>query len=561
MDNALTQHLGRLRTTLLNRTTRADLLEFVCKNTYLNGKPFSTKGHEYQERILSDVSQEIVIVKPSQIGLSELSLRIALGLVNMIPNFSLIYTLPTATMASLYTKTRLDPIINGSPVLREAVRGELDSSEAKQLGPNNFLYVRGAAVGNSAIGYPADCVINDEVDFSDPNILEMLGSRMTHSPYRWGIKLSTPTTEGGPIDAAFQESRQHYNMVRCEHCNHVFFPNYWDHVKIPGYTGELRDITKETLTRIRYQEAALRCPHCDKVPSLLPAHREWVISNPNKAYIAAGYKLTPFDAPTFISTPSLVAVSTKYQRLSQFKNFHLGETASDAESGVQPEDIDRAALTLEKSPFTSHVIGIDLGLTCHFIVAGMTPTGGMVVVHMERVPLARFRERYAQLAQEYRASIKVSDLQPYTDLILSMSDVDANLYGATYVTRQGMDVYTVHQRDADVNNALAGVRQVSIARNQLFDRLLADLRGGSLQLRKTADWDILKAHACDMKRASATLRNGEFTSMWQKSAKGHDHYWHAVAYAWVANQMRGLTVGAFMVGLPAISKFTVRHRG
>ena len=65
-----------------------------------------------------------------------------------------------------------------------------------------------------------------------------------------------------------------------------------------------------------------------------------------------------------------------------------------------------------------------------------------------------------------------------------------------------------------------------------------------------------------MKRASATLRNGEFTSLWQKSSKGHDHYHHTVAaYLSTACQMRGLASGALGSGAPLVSTFRLKQKG
>jgi hypothetical protein len=71
---------------------------------------------------------------------------------------------------------------------------------------------------------------------------------------------------------------------------------------------------------------------------------------------------------------------------------------------------------------------------------------------------------------------------------------------------------------------------------------------------------MFKSHLTDMKRASATLRNGEFTSMWQKSAKGRDHYHHALGYLWVAAQMRGLASGALAHGASMVSKFKLKQK-
>jgi hypothetical protein len=294
--------------------------------------------------------------------------------------------------------------------------------------------------------------------------------------------------------------------------------------------------------------------------SLLPDNREWVCENPTENHIAAGYQVSPFDAPTIITLPDLIVSSTKYSSKAKFRQFALGTPSADADSGLTVEDLDAIGVEMTSSPFSTHVMGIDLGLTCHFAVGGTDSQGRLGVVHYERVPLSKFRERYFQLKSEYRVSITVSDSQPYMDLILSISALDPNLFGALYVTRQGLELFDVKDREADPDSAMAGIRQVHINRNAVFDKFLADVRDSKVWIKKGPDWDLLKAHLQDMKRASATLRNGEFTSIWQKSSKGADHYHHTLAaYLATAAQMRGIASGALSSHGPAVSTFRLRR--
>lgn len=564
MNDLVTQHIARLRSQTTNRLSRKDLAMWITKNTYIGGRPFSFKDHEFQEKILQDTSQEIVIMKSAQLGLSEMSLRMALALVMLMPDsFAIGYTFPTASFASHYSKTRFDPIVRGSPSLRAAVRlTDLDNAESKAFGPGRFIFFKGAAVGNAAISDSLDLLIHDELDFSDPDIVGDYTSRLIHSLWKMKVKLSTPTYPGGPIDSAFQQSRRHFNFCRCDHCGERFIPSYYDHVKIPGWDKHLDEISRDNLHTINYQAAQLLCPSCFKPVSLQPEHREWVVENPTEAHIAAGYKVSPHDAPNVITLPNLIEASTSYASKAKFRQFSLGIPAADADSGLTEEDLDRISVQMAQSPFTTHVMGIDLGLTCHFMVGGLTPSGQLVVVHYERVPLKSFRERYGALKSQFRVSIVVSDIQPYTDLIMSMSEIDPNLFGARYVTRQGLEIYDVKVRDPDSDSAIEGVREISVNRNAVFDKVMSEVRpaDGSesgIVIRKLEDWNLVKSHMTDMKRASATLRNGEFTSIWQKSSKGNDHFHHAVAYLWIAAQIRGIAMGGMALGLPGLSTFKV----
>lgn len=113
-------------------------------------------------------------------------------------------------------------------------------------------------------------------------------------------------------------------------------------------------------------------------------------------------------------------------------------------------------------------------------------------------------------------------------------------------------------KEEDPDKAQLNVRQIALNRGALLDKLLAEARSGRIWLRKTPEWDTVKTHLQDLKRASATLRDGEFKSIWQKSSKGADHYMFSLLYLYVAAQLRGL-VGGGMPIVPGLS--TMRLRG
>jgi hypothetical protein len=538
---------------------RTDLSKWVAKNTFMNGRPFSYVGHEFQQRILDDPSQEIVIIKSAQLGISEMSMRMALGMVMTMPDaFSVGYIFPTAGFSQQYMSTRMEPIIQGSPVLRAAMgTSDIDSAAVKTFGVGRQLYAKGCSSGNSAISTSLDMVIHDEYSFQDMEVAGDYTSRLIHSKYKIKVKLSTPTSPGDPIDTAFQASKRWRNFCKCNHCSEYFYPNYYDHVKIDGFSGHLDDITADNLHTTQYQTAKVMCPSCHKPVNLGAQHREWVCENPKENFLATGYKLSPFDAPSVITLPYLVQASTSYANKAKFRQFNLGEPAIDAENGLVESDLGKIGIDGNGSPFATHCMGVDLGMTNHFTIGSVGADGKLGVVHYERVPLAKFRERYWALKAQFRVSVVVSDMQPYLDLILSLSAEDPNLYGAMYVTRQGLELFDVKVQEADFAAALGALRQVQVNRNALFDQILVEVREDRLWIRKLQDWDLLKSHMQDMKRATAALRNGEFTSIWQKSAKGNDHYMHSLGYLFIATRMRGIAAGHSSLNL-GVSKFKVK---
>lgn len=462
------------------------------------------------------------------------------------------------SFAQMYVKTRLNPIITGSPFLRQAVKSGdgSDSAEVKQLGAGGFLYFRGASSDTAAISVAADAVIYDEYDFANQEIAGQFQSRLTHSQHKIQTFLSTPSVPGGPIDLAFRDSRRHWNFVKCHHCGHRFCPDYLAHVKIPGY-DDLSKLTKAKLAHVRYQEAVLLCPHCGKMPSLQPENREWVVENSLEKHLAAGYQVQPFDAPNIIEIPYLVRASTSYARWADFVNFNLGLPAEDADSGLTPDDVDRMLVEMESSPLTTHVIGSDMGLICRLFVAGVTTEGQMIIVHTEQIPIGDFRRRYPELARQYRVTAKVLDAQPYVETLLHLQETDRNLFAAYFVTRKGLNVYDTTSREENEKEGKTALRQVSVNKHAALDVLLEGIRSGNILIKKTPDAPDIKAQLIASKRAQKVTEDGKI-SLWMKPSNGDDHFHYALLYTWLAAQIRGAVIRGAGVP-PLVTSFKVKQ--
>lgn len=561
LDSLTHHHLQRIRTATTQRVGRKDIADWIERETYLNGRRFSFAGHEFQKRILQEDAIEIVVKKSAQTGISELSLRLSAACMAVMPApFAVGYILPTFSFATTYAATRFSPIVSTSPTLSAMMSSsDVDTATTKTFGPGKAVYFKGASADTAAISTTLDFLVMDERSFASQEVLGTYHSRILHSPYKWKLSLSTPTFPGDPIDSEFQVSKRHFNFCRCNHCGHSFIPDYFAHVRIPGFRGQLEEITKDVLHRIRYEEAFVECPNCGREPSLMPEHRHWECENPTENHRVVGFQVSPFDAPTVVTPASLVIASTSYASLSKFKQFSLGQCAQDAEQGFTEEDIDKVAVQLAQSPFKYHFLGTDLGLWNHFVVVGMDPDGRVGLVHAERVHLSKFRERFAAIIAEYHCVVQVSDLQPYSDLIMSLTDDFPNLYAASFVTKQGLDTFEVRIRDENPDKAQLNVRQVMVNRHAMLDKLLAEVRSGNIWIRKTGEYETIKAHMQDLKRNSATLRGGEFVSQWIKSTKGADHYLFAIMYAYIAAQMRGLVTSAAPLEIFGVRKFKLKN--
>lgn len=543
-----------------------DAAAFITKHTYHRGARFSFINHEFQEKIVTDDSQVVNVQKCSQIGLSEIMARYTVALTNMIPDFSTITTFPFSGDAKDFARTRIDPFIESSPRLREAVNPKLNNGEIKQFG-SSFMYFRGTNGKTQAISIPADMIVSDEIDRSDPHVLTQYTSRLTHSNWKLRRNFSTPTIPGFGIAKEMDESMQFVNICKCNHCARHFLPDYFEHVKIPEFDGNLRSITKSNIGRIRYTEAKLLCPHCGKEPSLQPEHREWILKNPDATFSAHGYMVSPFDAPNLISVVNLIKASTMYARFTEFVNQNLGLPEEDAAESLTISDLNAAQLPIGTDMRSSnlHCMGIDQGVINHITIGRIDwTTGEFLVCYRERVPLSQLEKRKKELAAQWKVVITVMDSQPNVYLVQQFQKWDKNLYGAVYGTqKRQIEPFKIQMFDGNEMDGKLPIHTVQVNRDKAFDLLLGVIKRGEMKWTPISqdDDELFEKHLLDMRRVNLLDDMGELTWTWVKSKEGQDHYHHSLLYCWMACQLRGTAFrGVSLASGSLLSTFKVVQR-
>lgn len=552
-------HLERLRTSALRRYSMGSLAQWIVEHTTLGGRPYSYDGHEYQRTIASDTSTEVNVRKCSQVGVSEVSARLSLAAVRVISPFTVAYTLPTAKFSGTFAKTRVDPIVDGSDDLRSAIHKTTDNNEVKRFG-DSYLYIRGAASSNAPISIPCDMLVHDEYDFCDQELLTQYISRLTHSSWKLVRRFSTPTLPGYGVDRAFQESRRFFNLCKCDHCGHWFAPDYYQHVRIPGYSGDLRVITKRMLASIRWEEAKVHCPACGAVPDLSAAHREYVCENAGDKYEAAGYQVTPFDAPTIIQPSYLVKASTSYSRFQDFVNFGLGLPAEDKEATLTREDMLPLFVRAEARSSYAYVMGVDCGNTYHFVVWAVDVYGDAVAVHHEEVPMGSARKRYHELRTQWRVQCTVMDSNPHSETVMALQEEDVNLFASVYMRSKSLLTHTVVDKEEEEREGKEFVRQVNVNRSRALDAYMNFVRENHLAIVTGPLDDTIIAHHTSMKRVKTfDNESGELQYSWQKT-DGEDHFHHAGLYAFIASKIKGVGRSAVVLPLADVMRFRVKTR-
>ena len=548
------RHISRLRSSLAAHSPDT-ICDFITQHTYLNGQKFSFAGHEYQQEILNDPAQTIVIVKSAQLGISEMSARLALARCALIDGFSTIYTLPSASAAQSFMKTRITPVVDSSPYLSELVSGDVDNSSVKRFS-NSYLYLKGCQVDRQAISVPADLLVCDEVNNSDQDVMTLFESRLIHSRYAMRVFLSTPSIPNYGIDRMFKQSKRKYNLCKCNHCAEWFIPDYFDHVRVPGFDEPLDRINKSHFgdPAFRWMDAYVACPKCGKPVDMVAAERNWVVENPNDAFVDSGYQISPFDCPTIIKPAALVKASVSYDRPIDFHNQRLGHSLEDRETSLARDELIEVTIKDHPSGAHSYVLGLDMGSTCWACICAVLADQTLIVVRVEAIPLHRVVDRVVELTKQYRLRMTVVDRGPMTEAVYQIQQKVRNSFAAVFVQSKGIDLFKTIDRDANADKGVEDMRQVNIAKDSCMDVILHLIRS-RLILKVSDEFDeTWYTHLTDNKRVQM-FKNNELVYTWVKTLKV-DHLHMSLVYALVASRILGVSVGT-AYNLPLLSTFKV----
>lgn len=544
MHSLARSFLERVKAGLSQTRNLSQLAHWVVRNTRHPKNPgehWSFKEHEFQIDILNDSANDLVVKKCAQVGLSEVSLRMALGLIDIFPNSTAIYTLPTGSFAQTFVKTRFDPVIQSSPELAARLDAEVDNTGLKKIG-NSFLYIRGTYSKTAAISVPADILLHDEVDFSNPETLSSFTSRLGHVKEEDIIKrrFSTPTVSGYGVSALYEESTQAMYAVKCEKCETWQVPTFLRDVVLPGYDRKIVELEKDDLTDPRYKvnEAYLACPRCRKeltVANLTdPVRRQWVAARPGQD--RSGYQIQPFDVPTINTVPRIIRALQDFDRKADWINFKVGQDYQDADTSFLSDAVEKAFSLqwVQPVPGALHgcVMGIDVGKTSWIVIGVPNKDRALDVVHFERVKLINKEElpaRAKHLSQCYGVVMTVIDAAPeWTQAVGVMDQLAQGRAFASYYSTHRKPKMAFVEPDEET-------RVVTVDRTGIINEVAGKVNGIKIKFANAPDKKTFQAHLDNIKKVQRPDNRGEIKEMWVNN--GPDHYGHALFFATAASHL------------------------
>jgi len=574
--------LDRVKVGVSSSIDLTRLAYWIEKNTTHpkdNTKPWSFAGHEFQKAILNDPAARVVVRKCSQVGVSELSVRMTLALLATLRNHTAIYTLPTSSFAATFSKTRFDPVVQNSTVLNDMLNRNLDNVAVKQLG-SSFLYVLGTFTQKAAISIPSDILINDEVDFSNQQALTTFSSRLGHAEKRGNSRglrreFSTPTCSGFGISKSFETSSQAAYGVECNHCYSTVFPQFMEDVRVPGFEGLMDEFEREDLLDFRYKvsEAFVECPEChqpiDPTAFLNPEKRQWVHKFPTRE--VKGYQVFPYDAPSADIFSETLYELANYDRKSDWINFKVGLPAEDAESSflrdvlnnhktvapLQPPSGSDGA-DLSKYRHKGLVMGVDIGKISWVLVGKPTERSKIDIVWAERIRQdgdGALLARLCFLVKWFGVTKAVVDAGP--DFTTSMGFVSAFPLGRTYA-----NYYVRAKSKGTLSHLLVKEEEgiINTVRTESFDIAARQVNAGRFSLPKMGETEAVIEHLGNLKRISTKNNQGEVTPSW--TSTGADHYGHALNYLNIAATLldKRFSVPGVQGVLPMAAKVKVKTK-
>lgn len=512
-------------------STKMPMSEWIEKNTTLKKRPFSFKGYEFQREIADDMHHDLNCIKISQVGLTEIQIRKALGLLVRNRGTNLIFSLPNEDMFNRISKGRVKPIVNGDKVFNtteDIMNKAVRSTEMMQFN-QSFLYLV-PALEQAATSISADFVFNDEVDLSDQKMISLFNSRLQGSKHKISQKFSTPSFPSYGIDLNWQHSDQKFYVCRCDSCNHINLPEFDRRfMHIPGLPDleNLTDVTIEFQEQLDFDNAYVKCEKCNMPLELDNAdNRFWLQQFPTKKEIR-GYRIGPFSTGS-LTIRYIFKSLWEYQKNNYLRGFYntvLGLPYSDGSIQIPTQDI-LACMTEQMMPrdlssYQDLWVGIDMGQTCH-ITIGTGPNKNTIdIVSIYSLPVEQIVEHCKELAEKYNLRGGCVDRHPYTPTADDIMKVTNGLIVPTeYRGQKELNLVYEHEvfNHAQVNRTLFLDSFASRVRKRAMT-----ISGYGYQKQAFIE------HLRDMVRSETPEKEAQWVKL-----QGNDHFFHSSAFMLMA---------------------------
>lgn len=488
----------------------------------------------YIEKYPEGRAKRLVIMKSTQCGMSTMGIVRAFHFADNW-DVRIAYTLPRQQDVLDFVTTRVDPMINASPKLKDK-RGVPDSVHSKRIG-NSFLFFMEASVELRMM--PIDSIYIDEVDLSNPDHIGTALNRLDASRWKTNYFFSTPTLPNFGIHAMYQNSDMRHWMVKCPRCNHWQELDWESNLRFDGPANKPK--------KVYYG-----CSRCNKELSLPQIQTgKWVPEHPDLTNQVIGYHVSQM-----MTTPAGVLYAhfrDPQQKLIEFYRKRLGKPYELGEGSLEREDF---LVNCFDEPYdfepghdgkSHYYMGVDQGNQLQVIICKVPKdTRRPKIVHVELVDMDDGFRRVEKLFNLYKIRRAVIDGDPNRHPVIQLQKkYPGRVLAADYSPiKQVWNKGTKKQGNVEIT-------YVTINRTTGFDSLMQSVKDGEWQLPGSPPnlqpmVELLIDHMTALKRDVETRRTsaGETeVGVWRKLRAEHlAHAWLYMKTAYDIQKGKGLRI-------------------
>ena len=368
------------------------------------GEPIEWTHHQFLIDIYNDQSDNLVVTKAAQIGLSTLEIIKNIRDAEK-QRMDIIYTLPTDGDVGIFVGGKVNRIISNNPHLSR-LTADKDSIEQKQIG-KSMIYFRGTWSKKAAIMVTGDRLVHDEKDSSKQDVIADYQARLQHSKFKQTHVFSHPSVPNSGVDIEWQMSDQKEWFIKCPHCKYEQFM-MWD-TENPAKMNV--DMVNKTFI----------CRKCRGVLSDTDRSiGRWIARKSMEKHPEikwSGYHISLLMAP-WISAEYIVNKYNECMQGKQTMDFFYNKVLGLAYAGsgnVVTEDMIKGAWINKKNLYKGRlVIGVDTGLFLRYVVGnqqGLVGYGQMTDYMPDDVNKLALNETLEYWLIKFPESIMVLDQQ------------------------------------------------------------------------------------------------------------------------------------------------------
>lgn len=485
-----------------------------------NNKPLTLQRRPFLKDIYLDNSNDKVVMKSTQCGLSEF--LIVYAIMEAAQGRSLFYVLPSYDLVGRFVSNRFSRSVQFTPYYQhlmndDTVKKRSDGVSLKHIGMGTIAFV-GSGTPKPFTEFPADTIIVDELDQCNEANLAMGEERLSASEHKKRVKISNPTLVGFGIDYEFGKSDQRYWHIKCSSCGAFVKPDFFSHVveRVDEGTYALRDTEWQWDTP---RDIHMICDKCGK-----PFNRfnggEWVKSNPRS--LVTGFQVSKLFSANVTIREMVDRFNdglTNPKKMERFYNGDLGFPFSDSGSKISFKmiaDCSEPGYIMPDVSTEPCVMGVDVGNKIHVRISEILPTGKLKAVYIGSVD---GYDDIFELYRRYRIVFGVIDSMPEMRLSKKVCATMPTMYRCFYGGKQ--------------DSVNPNTKVVTVDRTSSLDRVREKLLTESIHYPENA----LQIPEYGPQMISSTRVFDEKKGVYEWRHSDADHFLHAENYMWIAYVM------------------------